>query len=232
MKARVFVFSVIASMAVYASTNDYQQMVQAFVRMSGRSSYGAIDKLSVEDRAGVFSEMRKLANCPDYSYYLDAELTLLHYHDPLTVTNAVRKFRNPVTQDDTADMISRCGGMEFVPFLAEDMFLNEEITKRDYRHYSSRSAEAMYVVGTILYRMKDRFGLEFRHWLSELPYWGDDLGRVMFRQWWTENKERFLKGDYAAVRPPSTWKPRFPMLQILGTTNANPPIVSTPEPKR
>lgn len=194
-----------------------------------------IRTISQEDKKEVVAELRGFGGHR-------AEIQLLRLGDEQTIAEVIQHIRSDdrKTIDDGWGAVAYVKNPALIPVLAELLYLPEEAKTIggpgiDDRHIGvyTRPMRAVLEIKRLLEQCPE-FSSELKH--SVGIFWrisaGQEALRVGFRQWWEQNKEAFVRKDYAAVKP---LQPVAVPLSSSVVTNRVPPTVppinGTPTPK-
>jgi len=111
-----------------------------------------------------------------------------------------------------------------IPILAELLYLPEEARLRDFAtEYSwgsvTASLKASWKIRDIL-QASAEFSPEMKKWADGLSRSDREALRQTLRRWWEENREAFMRKEYAAVKPPKGER-------VSELPAANPPVATS-----
>jgi len=184
-----------------------------------------VNSMTEAERRVFIAEFRKHLTSESRRYRLGATSALLTFGDEETIGEVMADIRSddPRKVDTAWGVVSHINNPALIPYLAELLDLSEPARVwfrpgSDLGHVT-RPLRAAEVIREILIQGSE-FGPDVRQWARGA--WNSDaeVFRAAIRRWWEENREAFMRKEYAAVRPPKGER-------VSELPAANPPVATS-----
>lgn len=176
--------------------------------------------MSVTERQEVIAELRRRLPIGDQTDRDRYRYLLLRLGDEQTINGLIADIRSDDRQRvrDAERVVSSVNNPALIPHIAEFLYYPEGMGIRTEPGSDlvedTRPRWAATRIRRIVWAA-DGFSPEVKEWVKSLKAYED------IRQLWEQNKEAFLRHDYAGVKPPKTVRlpePPVPTNQVFGTS--------------
>jgi len=193
-------FAAVYARAVAAFNTNTAQLVERWLWYPKEMS---TDGIPADQRAQIIAELRKQASSTAKLGFQDmAKTLLLRLGDAQTIAEVMQDIRSDdVRRSDEATVVLRSVyNPELIPLLADLLYLPERMAViREPGSDIARATRPFWASEqiTLIILKRAEFGSDVKDWLKS--HSSADVCQL-----WEQNKEAFLRKDYAAVKPPKS----------------------------
>jgi hypothetical protein len=164
--------------------------------------------VSEEQMPIIIAELKKHDNRKDTVEQQIARRYLIELGDVETAEKVVSEYlaedASWQQRSDTGAVLREIAQPWVISMLEPALLRDEQITQYVFTSEDAepppRSWEAAQFIQGIVIK-SPAFSQEVRDWAKSIPMFPAKVSRDDVRQWWLQNKEHLVKGDYAAVTP-------------------------------